>query len=57
MTAANAMSGLVGWTRMRLMCRESDNPMNSQVAPASRDFHMPLPLETLPRQVFSPPPT
>src|SRR5436305_14972891 len=43
--------------RTRGMCRVSLNPTCFQVLPASVDFHMPVPCETLPRTVFSPPPT
>jgi hypothetical protein len=41
---------------MRVMCRESARPARFQVLPASVDFHMPSPSETLPRTVSSPVP-
>jgi hypothetical protein len=44
--------------RTRGMCRESfEADLRPRLAPASVDFHIPSPCETLPRTVFSPPPT
>ena len=51
------MSGSVGWMRTRVMWCASSRPIWRHVRPASSERHMPSPWPTLPRTVFSPPPT
>ena len=56
-TAAYTRSGFFGWMRTRGMWWEPARPTCFHVLPASSDRHMPSPCDTLPRTVFSPPPT
>ena len=54
--AANAMSGLVGWTIIWPIWPRAFQTC-CQVWPASSDFQMPSPMATLPRVFASPEPT
>ena len=51
------MSELFGSITILGICLDSGNPEKAHVFPASSDFHIPYPDETLPLTVTSPPPT
>src|SRR6266581_4470160 len=55
--ATYTMSGLVGCTRTRAICRVSARPTDVHVLPPSVVFQTPSPCDTLPRTAYSPVPT
>ena len=51
------MSGLFGCIRILGICLEFLSPTEFQLRPPSTDLYIPVPGETFPRTVTSPPPT